>query len=495
MKTLVFVLFSSVCAAQQTDQYTQILLSKKLNKEVSSYSKGYGIIVDSEKGFSGIIDSLGTVTFNYPFKSEILHLHKNRFILKLKDGKTALIDEKGEQLISLENQKFNTNFQIKKRLISSKEGKQSLYDYNGKQIIPFSDKIEFAGENRFFVKKDSKWFIYNVEGQQVSDKEFSNNLYFYKGKAFLDSGDKKGQVIDNDGKILTTISKYSIDDIGAYPFLVTKNGKNKYGLIDNEENLIADEVYDQIFLGNRYIYLIKNEKVSVFSKAEKKLYPTDYSYVKALFKDLFSTQKNFKSPKMAIVRLDGEVVIPKEFDDIEGVKISGQDFIYLKKGKEQKLLDKDLNDILDDAYQIEKIFPNSLILSKNKAFYVFSVLDKTYKELTNISEIKQNGVFYYPTSIFPAMVCKNKENLYGIIDEKGDELVPFVYDDISTFISANEIIVKKGNKYGVINYQNEPLKEVVYDKYSIDRKWIKLTKDKEPEFLYFTDSEDLKTIE
>lgn len=98
-------MISSVCIAQQTDQYTQILLSKKLGKEVRSYANGYGIIVDPETEKSGIVDSLGTVTFDPADKNEIIHLLKNRFMLKVKDAdskiKTALIDEKGKQLIPL----------------------------------------------------------------------------------------------------------------------------------------------------------------------------------------------------------------------------------------------------------------------------------------------------------------------------------------------------------------------------------------------------------
>lgn len=86
------------------------------------------------------------------------------------------------------------------------------------------------------------------------------------------------------------------------------------------------------------------------------------------------------------------------------------------------------------------------------------------------------------------MICRNNEGFYGMIDENGKEIIPFIYDDITTFLSDNEIVVQKGDKYGVINYQNEPLKEVVYDKYSTDKQGIKLFKDKTEDYLYFTDS-------
>lgn len=493
MKTLVFVLLSAVCTAQQTDQYTQILLSKKLGKEIKFYSNGYGVIVNAGSAEYGIVDSTGTVTYIAPAKNEIAHLYKDRFIVKIKDGdpkgKMGLIDEKGNQLISFESQKISPSWSINKRLISTKEGKEGIYSYDGKEIIPYSDKIKFAGENRFFVKKDNIWQIYDAEGKLKSNREFKENLHFYKNKVYFPTGEKQGEIIDNDGVTLNTISNSNVDNIGGYPFLVTKNpDTNKYGIIDIQENRLADEVYDEVFLGTRYIYFIKNEKINIFSKEAKKVYSTDFDYVKSLFNDLFSTQKSLKNPKMAVIRINGEIVVPKEYDNIEGVKIEGNDFIYLIKGNEQRLLDKDLKDVLEPGYQIEKIFPNSLILKRDGVFYKFSTTRKKYEELKNVASIKENGIFYYPQNMFPAMVCKNKDNFYGIIDENGKEIVPFIYDDINSFLPDNEIIVQKEKKYGVTNYQNEPLKGVEYDKFSVDKDGIKLTKDKVTEYLNFTDS-------
>lgn len=495
MKTLVFVLLSTVCTAQQTDQYTQILLSKKLGKEVKFYSNGYGIAINAESTEYGIVDSTGVITYTAPAKNEISHLYKDRFVVKIKDKdpkkeNMALVDEKGRLLIPFDTHKINPSWSIKRRLIVSKNGKEGIYDYEGKEIIPYTDKIKFAGDNRFFVKKDNIWQIYDSEGKLKSDREFKENLHFYKNKVYIPKGERQGEIIDNDGVTLNTISNNNVDNIGGYPFLITKNpATSKYGIIDTQENRLADEMYDEVFLGTRYIYFIRNEKINIFSKEAKKIYSTDFDYVKSLFNDLFSTQKSLKNPKMAVIRIDGEIVIPKEYDNIEGIKIAGNNFIYLIKGNEQRLLDKNLEDVLEPGYQIEKIFPNGLIVKKEGVFYKFSVTDKKYEELKKVASIKENGIFYYPQNMFPAIVCKNYDNLYGIIDENGKEIVPFIYDDINAFLPDNEIVVQKEKKYGVTNYQNEPLKDVIYDRFSVDKDGIKLTKDKSIEYLNFTDSE------
>lgn len=485
------MLFSSVCLGQ-TDQYKQILLTKKLGKEVRSYTKGYGMINDPKTGTSGIVDSLGNITFDSPLKSEISRIWKDRFILKVKSGnavgKMALIDEKGKELIPLDNFKFRT-WENKDRLIYTNQGKECVYDFNGKQIIPFSEKIEFGSENRFFVKINGSWFIYDFNGKQISDRAFTTDLRFYKGRTYITTGEKSGEIIDNNGKTVTTISNHNVDNINAFPFLVTLDPiKNHYGIIDEKEKVIADEIYDQAFVGREYIYLTKDDKVSIFSKKEGKIYDLDYHYVNPLFNGLFKTSQDQNNPKAAVVRLTGEIVFPKEYDRVEGLTIAGEKYIYLRKNDEEAIVDKNLKNSLKDGYEIEKIFPNSIILSKDNTYYKFSPKDSQYLELKGLKEIKSQ-------EMYPMLIGRNVDNFYGIYNESGKEIVPFIYDDIITFSGANEFIVKKDSKFGVSNHKNEPLAELVFDKYIQEKKGIKLIKGKDSQFIYFTEQNEKNFID
>lgn len=480
------MLFSSVCFGQ-TDQYKQILLTKKLGKEVRSYSKGYGIFTDVRTGRAGIVDSLGNITFDYPAKSEISPLWKDRFVLKPKagksNGKTAVIDAAGKEIIPMDLFKLRT-WENKDRLIYTKRGKDIVYDFNGKEIIPFSEKIVFGSENRFFVKNNGAWLIYDFNGKKVSDREFTDDLRFYKGRAYLTRGEKSGEVVDNNGITISTISGHNVDNINAFPYLITLDAsKERYGIIDEKENVIADEIYEQAFVGREYIYLTKDDKVSIFSKKEGKLYELDYHYVNPIFNGLFKTSQDQTNPKTAVVRLNGEIVFPKEYDRVEGLTISGEKYLYLRKDDEEKILNKDLKNILNGAYGIEKIFPNTLILNKEDKFYAFSPKNGIYRELKTLKEVRES-------ELYPELVGKNNDDLYGMMDENGNEIIPFIYDDITTFLGANEFVVKKNNKFGVTNHQNEPLTEMIYDKFLHDKKGIRLTKGKESEFIYFTEQKD-----
>lgn len=485
------MLFSSVCLGQ-TDQYKQILLTRKLGKEVRSYSKGYGIFTDAKTGRAGIVDSLGNITFNYPAKSEISPLWKNRFVLKAKagkaNGKTAIIDAGGKEVIPMNLFKFRT-WENKDRLIYTGQGKDIVYDFNGQQIIPFSEKIVFGSENRFFVKNNGVWVIYDFNGRKVSDREFTDDLRFYKGRTYLTKGERSGEVVDNNGITISTISNHNVDNINAFPYLITLDAsKERYGIIDEKEKVIADEIYDQAFVGREYIYLTKDDRVSIFSKKEGKLYNLDYHYVNPLFNGLFKTSQDQTNPKTAVVRLNGETVFPKEYDRVEGLTISGEKYLYLRKDDEEKILNKDLKNILNNGYGIEKIFPNALILNRDGIYYTFSPKTGLYKELKTLKEVRES-------ELYPALVGKNSDDLYGMMDENGNEIVPFVYDDITTFLGANEFVVKKGSKFGVTNPQNEPLTEIIYDKFLHEKKGIRLTKGKESEFIYFTEQQERNFID
>lgn len=479
----------------QTNQYTKVLLSKKTGKEVSSYSDGYGVSYDPVSKKQGIVDAKGNITFESPYKGGLSHIFRNRFILYAEEGsrrKSAIIDEKGNELIPMEDQDFNTPWWSKERIIASKQGKEAVYDYNGKLIIADSDKIRFAGKDAFFILKDKKWFLYDFNGKQLCDRAFKDDYSFEDGKALILNEDNQREIIGKNGQTLHRFSK-NVVDINAYPYLITQNkATGKYGLIDTEENIIADEVYSDItpeYFGKKeYIYLRKGNKTTVFYKKDQKLYPTNFRDLYALSNHFFRIY-NDKSGQSGILDLQGNIVVPQEYGFIKNFIVSGKDFIYLKKGNEEKLLDKELKNILNEGDQVVGFYPENIIIRRQNQYYKFSVANKAVAELKGVKQIKSQDVEYFTilNEYSKPLVCMNHAGLYGILDAKGKELVPFVYEDIIAFENfENEIVVKKEGKYGVLNFQNEPLTEIIYDQYIWMKEVLKLNKDQKTDLIYFT---------
>lgn len=67
-----------------------------------------------------------------------------------------------------------------------------------------------------------------------------------------------------------------------------------------------------------------------------------------------------------------------------------------------------------------------------------------------------------------AIVLKN--NLYGLINEKGKEILPCSYDSISSFLKHFRII-KKDKKYGVLNNYGDVIKPCVYSDFLTKEKF------------------------
>src|ERR1700750_37594 len=188
--------------------------------------------------------------------------------------------------------------------------------------------------------------------------------------------------------------------------------------------------------------ILERKSMFISEKKERQLYPNNFKYLTPLFNDLFSVYSD-KSKKTGVVNLNGEIVVPQEYDFIQSFSISGKDFIYLKKGQEEQFLNQDLKNILDENTQIIAFFPDQLIIKKQDGYYQFSVLNRSVSMLKDIVSIKeQEPDFFNIFNLYSKpVVCRNASNLYGIIDGKGKEIVPFIYDDIIAFEnSENEIV-------------------------------------------------------
>ncbi len=495
MKNLIFILFFTFCTGQ-TNQYKEILLSKKIDTKVTSYKDGYGLIYNQKSKNESIVDSLGNITYTSPDNSSILHLFNNRFIIYLNEKnykrREGIIDEKGIALVHPEYQSLGNWWNNKKGLIITKDKRDKLLDYNGKIIIPLSDKIESAGEDLFFVKNGNAWFLYNSEGKRINERQYKQNGYFENGKMLIVNDQDQSEIIDIQGKTLHIFSKYKVESIETYPYLVVKKN-GKYGLINTQDNLIAKEEYDEIFgefpMNNSpVVYLRKNNKIDIFWIKNQAMYAIQEKYLDFLFKNYFAVYNDLTA-KNGIIKMNDEEVLPQVYGVLEHYVVTGKDFIYTEKDKVEELLDENFHPILDIPFSLVAVYPHCFIIRSSEKYYSFNPSNNDLKELTNITSVKSQNLNFFNSldNYSKPMVCKNESNLYGILDKNLNEIVPFIYDDIITFSnSENEIVVKKSNKFGVINYENEPLKDLVYSGYQWNKEFLKLTKDKKVESIYFT---------
>lgn len=234
---------------------------------------------------------------------------------------------------------------------------------------------------------------------------------------------KRQGLIDTNGKLIIPFLykhvHYSTYNSGTYlNYFLAQNTKDKIGAIDKENNIIIPFEYDKwpyTFSGGRYLKWEKDNKVGL-SDPDKMIIPAEYSFV--------SMAGEFPHPFFIAVK---------------------NNYCYF-------------------------IFPNGQKLKKNFYPYSLSINEDQYVMMKAIKSaaIDQNtwvtdiDLHYIREAPIPIKVIINKKKLVnvscGILDLKGNEILPADYDNIEYFGKTEMYLIRKNDKVGVFDLENRSWK-------------------------------------
>lgn len=328
-------------------------------------------------------------------------------------------------------------------------------DKNNSYIFPTNDKILFVVEN------EEAYGVLNVKGKIVipfSYKEISAQLFGNESLIFGRNDGKYGaiNVYTSQVTIPFTYDYCWLED--CYPSDL--NNRNKFFLlgvrIDNKRGFIGCN-------GKIVIPLSHGSMANGFNDGHVALKSTTndqwYIYDKNGHKVLLGKYQEVREPS------DGMVAVKKNnlwgFADIKSGNLiipciyvrECQDFkhgvaqVYNSELHKYTLISKEGNLIYeDDSPSDTFVFENYIITE-----YPKGVIDKKgnilipflYKHLWEIS----TGHF----------VCVNMEGKLGIVDSRNNIIIPFYYDDISEDCNDKTelIAVKRNGRWGYINHSNK----------------------------------------
>lgn len=328
-------------------------------------------------------------------------------------------------------------------------------DKNNSYIFPTNDKILFVVEN------EEAYGVLNVKGKIVipfSYKEISAQLFGNESLIFGRNDGKYGaiNVYTSQVTIPFTYDYCWLED--CYPSDL--NNRNKFFLlgvrIDNKRGFIGCN-------GKIVIPLSHGSMANGFNDGHVALKSTTndqwYIYDKNGHKVLLGKYQEVREPS------DGMVAVKKNnlwgFADIKSGNLiipciyvrECQDFkhgvaqVYNSELHKYTLISKEGNLIYEDYSPSDTfVFENYIITE-----YPKGVIDKKgnilipflYKHLWEIS----TGHF----------VCVNMEGKLGIVDSRNNIIIPFYYDDISEDCNDKTelIAVKRNGRWGYINHSNK----------------------------------------
>ena len=361
--------------------------------------------------------------------------------------------------------------------------KTKAIDENGKEILTGYDSIEAISNkdsnnktwyenNVYKVSKDGKYGMVNGKGKEILACNYTNITALPGVKDYiLFTKEEKTGVCDVYGNIIINAEYKDVKSLGdgVQKEFIVQNSEGKYGIVASDKSIVLDPNYEDIKqISGKDIYVVKeNGKWKIINK-DKSIEITDnFDDVKSI-NDINIVVK--KENKYGIINTQEDEKVPADYEDISYA--FGENYIAKKDGKygvinlnnETKL---DFNyesltyykvaDILvGDTENLESNIINNAfevkltgILSKidiDKG-YMRVLTEGAYKYYNLKFEEKKSAEVLTKNTIF----LDNKDGKYGYINNRGEVVVDYKYDDATEQNEYGFVSVNSQGKWGSLD--------------------------------------------
>ncbi|MBW3520916.1 WG repeat-containing protein [Chryseobacterium sp. NKUCC03_KSP] len=306
-----------------------------------------------KSGKLGLTDSNGNLLIPFEYDGfDYLDYDRQHLITVKNKDKTGLFDLNQKKLIiPVQYEYLNDNDDF---IIGFNEIKKTLFNYNGQKVLP-DDYERVAPSNTenspiYFLEKDDLYTVITKD-QKVLMKDILSYRYIYDEDLLINpfhSGRSSILALQHkNGKYALfsefekkTVSPFEYDNIvqkfdgDKLYFVVVKN--KKYGIVDAQNTVIVDFLYDEISLSKLHtmakplsFVAKKNNKYGVIDLSNTVLVPFKYSYLEKISVDNLFKAKTGKTYQLISER--NEVLNPNTFDEI--APFEGKEALTFSKGK------------------------------------------------------------------------------------------------------------------------------------------------------------------
>lgn len=437
-----------------------IAVKKMLSSDNSSSitAKTYFTLCTDEKW--GVIDNNGNIVIEPTYEEMIV-----------------IPDNEKDIFICTENVDYEKDTYTTK-VINSKN-KEIFKQYNKVQAIENYDEYNdlWYEEDVLKYEENGKIGLINFEGKAILQPEY-DEIYALKGikGAILTVKNSKMGVVDNKGIIDVPNEYEEIQSLGKDTNLyIVKDGvnygiynktsikyqevkplnnkdiycvkeKNKYKIINNEENEVANIKFDDIKqIKDKIIVYQKNNKFGAYSIDNNKTIKNKYNDM------IYTNNDNFivkSKNSYGIVDINGKEKIKSEYASI-GYYDDAQVYELEQKNNtsgENIILNKDLQEIARGI--INEV--------NSKKSYIKIWTQEDYKYFNLQGEEKSSSEILKNNSIF----LKKQNGKYGYVDKEGNVIIDYIYDDAKEENTYGFAAVKKDGKWGAIDSKGNIVSEI-----------------------------------
>jgi hypothetical protein len=377
----------------------------------------------------GIINTSGQLVI--PCVYDMIHpfnINNVNYYIVSKNERYGIINDKNETVIPFEYDR-----------ISERNGGSLLwvtrYDKHGfmqfpsrKMLIPaIYDGMELLSPGALLVRKGTLYTILKGNGEKLllnwySSLEIKRGENFavaelHGRKGLIDATEKA--IIPLEYEVLKRIDRYS-----GVLYIAARDGR--YGIIGGNGKIVTPLEYDMITMsgGGDFLIASKNNKYGLLKLDGTAFLPFEYGEI--VDNNSFFVVK--KENKYGVLNQSGELVLPVEYDLLNLAFCMDQYnrrqpyLLGAKNGKKGIIYINSWNSPLGFIYDD--------LISTGKGDF----------------SLRSGDLFYNS-------VIAVKNGKYGVIEMNGQEVLPFVYDDMQ-YVSEFLVIARKNNKYGVVDIHN-----------------------------------------
>ena len=322
---------------------------------------------------------------------------------------------------------------------------------SGALVIPlnYQDAKSFS-ENLAPIKKNDKWGYINKTGAVIIPFQYKNAYTFAEGLAIADK-----EITDKDGNKKTRYGYIDKTGKTILPFKYTY-ATNFHKLPSGSHTIVKDE-------SDKYLLIDKTGKTIFdfkYNSEDEDIYPVSAEWlqneIKLNYGRGYSKEYGIYDPALK------SFLVKPEYSDLTKVEHDGHYLVenYPLKGiyKYKEIVPANYNFIIDQDslyYAVYKGTETDNGIKDGK----FSFYNYNGNKLTKYEDKES----YDDMTIFKENLARVKRNeKYGYINKKGEEIIPLEYDSAGVF-SSGIAVAFKGGKAGAINNKNETIIPFEYD--------------------------------
>lgn len=399
---------------------------------------------------------------------------------KSKNGNPAdILSDSYDKLV--EKYKFVANFEEGTVIVIS-GAKYGLISYDGECVLPCEyDTITAIEKSSRIVRKNGKYGIVEYNANFIADCKFDSCLTPSPRFCPVMINGKWG-IVNREGE---KIISYKYDDLTEYNdtvFVAKYNGK--YGIITYEDKPLIDFKCDRINMqpfGNAS-YLEIDGKIAVANSHYKQVTEPLFgvSILDHFDKDGCASLRNASTSKCGLVEVEtGKTLIPFEYDEI-GCYSEG--LVRVCKNEKWGYVNKKGNVIIPLKYNDAKDFSEGLAFVGD--FYANKICKGGLMTENHYGFIDKTGNVVIPFKFADQSLCDNdgfhcglaaigerrSDNIFagkiGYIDKTGNFVINPQFDSAGSFFMGMAV-VEKNNRTGVINSKGE-----IIIPYNYESGWI-----------------------